>query len=369
LADFNLPIYKQRRLVLVDFMRAGTGDPSLIRPAVDDRGYTGTEHGAIVGVVAGETVMVRLRRLRLAPNAEVYVTSDDPTSAAIVYPVGGKLDHGAWTDFQIKGIVGGTPRVVKLFARFGSATGPIIGRMVAWVFVRLTVRITPHIVAIASATGAAVASAASVADVMTRVQAIWRPCGVDFDVKSTVNDAHTFANPGRIAWRSEVSTLLANNFATGNINAHFVHRIDISGSTGVLGLGFSPANAVRFVLPHPGVILGDETASGINRAGDAMWLGNDLAHELGHFFQLDHPEKKDSANARYDLWSRRMLMHPDNLQPTRGDWTDQFGYGTSGTGVRRGCMITMKNLAQLTTDGECTTARTTISTPPGPYGT
>lgn len=366
MADIALPIYKQRRLVPVAFVRAGQGNPTLFHPALDDRGYTGAEHGPIIGVFQGDTVFVRLQRLRLDPGADVYVTSDNPVAASIVYPLGGKLDHGAEADFQIKGLIGGMPQPVKIFARFGSATGPIIGRMLAWVLLPLTLRITPHVAAIASATGAAVSSSIAIADLMDHVRAIWRPCGIEFVVNATVRDAYRFANPGRVAV-AELGSLLGHSYARGTINVHLVNCIDVPANPGLLGLGLNRAFVTANRLPRPGIILADTNLNGSNRAADAMWLGNDLAHEIGHFLRLEHPEKKQPPNECKDFWSRRMLMHNFNLQAPSRDWRDQFGYGSSGGDIRRGCMITMKNLAQLTTDGECKTARDTVISPAGPY--
>jgi hypothetical protein len=367
LPSIQLPIYKHRKLVPVAFVRAATGNPSLTHPAVDDRGYTGTEHGPIVGVLQGDTVTVRLERVRLASDADIYVTSDDPASAAILTPATGKLPSGAHADFQIRGVVGGNPKVVKIFARFGSATGPILGRLAAWVFTPLVLRITPHVASIASATGAAVASTVVVANVMDLVTAIWRPCGIRFTIGATVNDAYTFAVPGQVAWGAEATQLLGHSFVPSTINAHFVNCINDSTSAGVLGWGLSRTWCNANGLANPGIILGDTNRNGSIRTTDAMWIANDLAHEIGHFLRLDHPERKEPPNERTDLWSRRLLMHNFNLQGASGDWHDHFGYGMSGTDVRRGCMITTKDLTQLTTDGECTTSRATITSPSGPY--
>lgn len=367
MTDIQLPIYKQRRLVPVAFVRAVSGNPSLTRPAVDDRGYTGSEHGPIAGVVEGETVTVRLERVRIDAGADVYLTSDDPAIATIASPAGGKLATGAHADFEIKGVSGGNPKVVKLHARFGSATGPIIGRMAAWVFQRLTLRITPHVASIKSASAAAVASAVVVGNVMDLVKAIWRPCGIDFTVNATINDAYTFANPGRVTWGAEATQLLGHSFAAATINAHFVKCIDDPTSPGTLGWGLSRTWCNAHGLSHPGVILGDDNLSGSSRAADAMWIANDLAHEIGHFLRLDHPENGVPPAERKDLWSRRLLMHNFNLQGPSGNWHDHFGFGSSGTDIRRGCMVSMKNLAQLTTDGECSTSRATITNPAGPY--
>ena len=119
-------------------------------------------------------------------------------------------------------------------------------------------------------------------------------------------------------------------------------------------------SAATFGMPNPGIILADTTA-GATR--DAMWWANDMAHEIGHFFTLWHPENLQPPNEREDTWSRRELMHNFNHMGTIGNWKDNVGYGN----LNRGCFVSMKDLSQLVTDNECTTARGTIGGAAGPY--
>ena len=105
--------------------------------------------------------------------------------------------------------------------------------------------------------------------------------------------------------------------------------------------------------------------SGSVRANDSLWLANDLAHEIGHFFGLWHYYDTGGAGAtpRSDTWAYRMLMHNYNTRAPEGTWRDDIGYGNT----RRGHLVTFKDLTQTPTDGECTTARQTINGAAGPY--
>jgi hypothetical protein len=362
----SLPVYKVRRIAPVRFERAATGNPDVAKPDVDDRGFAGAEHGPVVGVTAGDTVTVRLVRERIDKAHSLFAVSKTPTVAEVVG--GAQLPAQEKVDLQIKGAQGGEPKTAVIEIHSGSAGGPVVHRLTVWVFTRVTVSLTPHNVAIAGAGGAAaVASAVNVASVMGLVKAIWRPCGIDIKVETTVNDSPTYAAAGSVRWDAEVKNLVATYNKAGTINAYFVNCIVLPGNPGVLGLGFSKAIAPTFGLAGSAILLGDTNVNGANRVADTMWLANDLAHEVGHFFGLDHPEKLQPPNERKDLWSRRLLMHNFNLQAASGDWRDDFGYGKVGNQPRRGCMVTNKNLTQLTTDGESSTVRTTVNGPGGPY--
>jgi hypothetical protein len=377
---FPHEVYKTQRIVPVRFLRAVPGDPDLSFPDPDDRGYfrvgatTGTDRGHVIGVCQGDDVWVKLRREKLEDTAPLFVTSSDPAiMKARDNTGGGDAVHNSHEPLiKITGVSGGQPKTAEVQIRFGSKTGPIIGILNVWVFAILNVNITPHNVTISDATGAGIGSAANIGTVMDQVKAIWRPCGVDFTIAATKNDNVVFANAGQAQWQGEINTLLSTNWAPGTINAYFINQIVMAGLPGILGLGLSRPNSVAFGTPNPGVILGDTNVSGSNRAADAAWLANDLAHEIGHFFTLEHPDRKSpppNTNVRFDTWAVRMLMHNFNKRAARTDWRNDVGYGAT----RRGCLITMKDLvdsgnaAHHSTDNECLTSRTAIRTPPGPY--
>jgi len=376
---FDYKVYKSQRIVPLRFERAVTGQPVLGKPDIDDRGYyravitAGNDHGHAIGIMQGNESEIKVERVRIDNNAELYVTSSD-AAAITVTDSGGtdKLPASKTATLKIKGIKGaaGTnPQTAKVEIRYGSGAGPIIGEISVWVFKKVTVKLTPHNVTIKSSTAAGIASSVNITNVINLVKAFWEPCGVDFTVDPIQNETVTFANAGDVKWKPEVNTLLNTNYVANSINAYFVNRIVITGSTGVLGLGISRPNKVAFSLSNPGIILGDKNVSGTARATDTHWLANDLAHEIGHFFTLEHVDKKNSASARNDTWAVRMLMHPSNKRGSQGNWRDDVGYGTR----YRGGLITLKNLTDSSnasnhsTDGETLIARGVINGATGPY--
>jgi hypothetical protein len=365
-------IYKSHRMVMVRFKRACTGNPQIDKPDIDDRGATGTtDHGPVVGICEGDTITVRLSRELIANNAQLFITSTDNTVVKVVSPPLGKLPNTVDMDIQLKGLSGGNPKTAKLQVRYESNVGRIIHELIVWVYTPVDVDITPHMVTI-TGTG----TIANLNEIMTLLKAIWRPCGVKFSVGATKNDPLAFATAGVVSdapWYStadprgasltELNTLLSTTSVANTINAYFVNQI---GTVGTLGYGISRASAITHKFTKPGVVLADRTAGSARE--DVMHWANDLAHEIGHFFGLWHPESLQPPNVRKDTWSRRMLMHNFNLMHGKGVYpAPPLLEGADYGDRRRGCFITMKNFAQLTTDGECATSRATINSAAGPY--
>jgi hypothetical protein len=93
--------------------------------------------------------------------------------------------------------------------------------------------------------------------------------------------------------------------------------------------------------------------------------GNDFAHELGHFLDLDdHVDDLGANNFRFDIWARRCLMfrfnpyadvtvvtpnHPVAEPAFRND----VGYGAQ----LRGALISVKDRVGDTRDGELARSR------------
>lgn len=357
-------IYKERRLVLLRWKRATTGNPNAAKPEVDDRGFRSPELAPIVGVLAGKQITVRLERVAIDASAKLVLKSSDVTAMKVVSPADGVVPNGATADIQLEGVTGGDPKEAVLEVHHDSDTGPLLSRLVVRVFTERRVRITPHLVTIAQTGGAvpAVATTANVNAIMDHVRAIWAPAGVAFTVGASVNENLTFATAGVVSdnpFPGEINTLLATNHVANTINVYFVGGI---GTGNTLGYGFSRPSSVTFGTGNPGIILADQAGG---QAHDTPWAGNDLAHEIGHFLQLWHPNNLQPPNEREDTWCRRMLMHNFNTEVIQGNWKDDVGYGALGGSARRGALVTHKDIPHITTDGEVRTARAAVLS--GPY--
>lgn len=361
----DLPIYNERRVTMLRWERARHGDPHRKYPEVDDRGTRTPEFASVVGLTEGDEVLVRVQRVLIDNAVDLYAVSSDATKVDVIAPVDGKLAAAQDTDLTIKGLAGGNPNEAKIEVHFGSKTGPIVGVLVARCYTLRRVRITPHLVTIADPGGVGgIPSTANVNDIMRHVRAIWRPCGIDFTVNPTSNDAVNFGTAGIVSdnpFPGELVNLLATNWVANTINVYFVHQI---GTATTLGYGFSRPSSVAFGTGNPGIILGDQRPPGV--VHDTPWAGNDLAHEAGHFLQLWHPNNQQPPNEREDTWSRRMLMHANNRLPVMGNWKDDnVGYGKLGGRPRRGALVTHKHILHFATDNETSTARSAILA--GPY--
>jgi hypothetical protein len=377
-------VHNTQRLVLVKFQRAVTGNPDPSCPDPDERGYgSGTgERGPVIGILQGKTVKVTLRRGKIDLNASLVLKTSDSCIVTVADPASGAVPAGQQTDIQLTGVDGGTDsKSARIEAHFQSDSGPIVGVLYVRVFKAVDVDITPHFVSIGHGSAAPVAPIADVAAIMAVVRAVWVHYGVTFTVGAVQPKTISLGSAGIVSdnpFPGELAKMLANrwpdhtnNWIPNTINVYFIHQI---GTGNTLGYGFSRASAGTFHVPNPGILLGDRTA-GSGRVDVTHW-GNDLAHEIGHFFRLWHPESAQPPNEREDTWSRRELMHNFNLMRGRNPWPANDGDGhpfkfrprfaDAGYGpARRGCFVSIKNLTQLTTDGELGTARGAINS--GPY--
>jgi hypothetical protein len=381
--SFKYEVYKTQRVALVTFKRYIKGAPEFYFPDVDNRGCfrsntngTGFDRGPVVGVTEGDDIYVELKRKRIDKDAPLFVTSSDKTRMLVN---GGteKLANSVSTALVITGVSGSSfakPNGAKVEIRYGSNTGVIIGELSVWVFNKLNVNLIPHRITIQDAAGTSVAPQADIRAITGLVNAIWQPCGINFTVAPVQNETLTRPTAGQLDWKAGFNDLLSRFWVAGSINAYFVRQLNRP-NPGVLGVGLSRARVTVDAsdpnpLPNPGIFLGDRSQNGIVRHTDVHWLANDLAHEIGHFFQIEHIDKRNSNNPRDDTWARRILMHPINTRNKNNNWRDDVGYGKT----YRGSLITMKDLTDTNnattnhiTDPEYFTARTTINSSAGPY--
>src|SRR6266567_8343143 len=108
----QLKVRKNKQIVVpIRFVRAVTGPAVADAPDVDGRGFTmGTRpgtwgstdtRGAMVSVQEGDTVRVRVLHEDIDAGAPLFVTSTDPSIAAIAGSAGPLQNNGI---FQITGV-------------------------------------------------------------------------------------------------------------------------------------------------------------------------------------------------------------------------------------------------------------------------
>lgn len=380
----TIPAFGLRRVVLVRCTRAALGDPVGDAPDVDERGYGDPYPGPLTSIASGRTVKVALLRINLDTTTPLFVESSDPSALTIADPANGAVAAQERADLQLTGVDGGTSfRTAEVRIRIGSASGPVIHSLFVLVLKPVTVRMTPHRVTINGAHASGTAPLADVDTIMAKVADIWVHAGVTIKVQPVQDASITLQTPNIVSdnpFPGELKKMLADKWPDGTtnwipntINAYFVSQL---GTASTLGFGFSRQSFSGFGLPNPGILLGDRTAHS-TRSG-LIHYANDLAHEVGHFFTLWHAGNKEPPNEREDTWSRRMLMHNFNGMRGIDPWPANDGDGhpfaerprfnNAGYGdLRRGCMITLRDLPQFTGDGECLTARAAILSAAGPY--
>jgi hypothetical protein len=393
-------------IVPVRVDRAVRGAPVIDAPDVDDRGFVNNRavglnvddaRGALFGMTLGDTVRVRVVREDLDDGAPLFVTagtSGAPQVQIAQPPGGGPL--AADGVFSVRAIAD-TLAGQKLEIRMGSTIGPVIAEADPHVFSPLTLNITPHVCSIHQSAAPAAGrrdpriggntlDATQLDALFEIIRAIWRAAGVQFNIGAIREETFTgftrddFASrqpPGGGA--SEEDTVISRNPAANTCNIYFVRNMDRS-----LGVGVNFESRAGEGLSRSGIIIGVEgsssdvagtTITGRSSAGADLIheIGNDVAHEIGHFLTLSHADRVDSPGLR-DTYGRRHLMHPNNLLPqavtgagasaTSVPRFDDIGYGVGGGGAgHRGCLITLKDHPTHRTDGETVQARRRFRSP------
>ncbi len=330
-------------IVPVRFTRAVTGAPAAGAPEVDDRGFAlGTRpgtwgatdaRGAMVAVAAGDTIQVKVLREDIDAAAPLFVTSTDPSLAAVASPSGGG-PLSANGVFQLSGVSDKISQPVKIQVRLGAADGPVLGEMEPHIFQLRERRIRMHLVTINGTP--TVRTAQSLVAVVDEINQIWRPAGIRFlynPAETREETINGFVTAGRIGSAvSEFSRVINLRPDPNAVNMYCVQDID-----GAFGLTFS--NSVARPTGF-GIAIRDDSVSNSN------------AHELCHFLDNDEHSTVATAggpNVRTDMWVRRRLLSVPNPFPATGiAHRDDVGYGASV----RGAQITVKDLPGDPFDGE-----------------
>lgn len=380
----KLEVYKDHRIVPIRFERAKHGDPDINFPDIDDRGHAAVVpevnglaasdpvRGPVIGMIKDQAIKIRMVRELIDKSAPLHITSSDTDVVTVVSPAAGKpAAKSKNVKIELKGghFAGATPKSAKIEVRFNSATGPILHELTVYVFNRLPVIITPHVVTINGPTGTGgSAPSVNVGQVMDMVKAIWACCGVTYVVQPTRSWAISLPTANQMrglddAARADINGIIGTNWQANSVNVYFVKQI-----SDACGYGFSKATHAGWGVNHPSVFLGERCGG---TARSTYWWANDFAHELGHFFTLSHPSDGPPATratwCRFETWCMRFLMHnnnktfrPPDPPPQFWDGYNDFGYGDNF----RGAMIPFKNVrtgAGAGRDAHCSTARNHIA--------
>ncbi len=339
-------------IVPLRFGRAVTGSSVADAPDVDDRGFAmgnrpGTwgstsARGAMVGITAGDTVHIKVRREDIDGTAKLFVTSSDTSVVTVTAPQGELAVDGI---FSIKGLVDVISVPVKIQVHLGSATGPVLGEMEPHIFQLRQRRVVAHLVTINGTP--TTRSKDTLVQLFQDVNVVWRAAGIEFlyNKDETLNDPiNGFATAGTVStnlhanpptW-GEFSRVLNLRPDANAVNVYFVKS-----ANEWTGLTFDNENA----RPNGyGVVLVDN--------GNA----HDLAHELGHFLDLDLHAGEDTAghHVRDDVDSERRMMFDwdplDNAQPA---YRHDVGYGD----LVPGNLIDLKDFGADPTDGALARSR------------
>ena len=363
-------IYDGHRFVPVRFRRLDSKRASKRNPELDERGYDDGRFGPVVSVMTGETIQVRMENLHISDSTSLNFVSSPPTAVQI----NRNGDIIELTGLAGAGAMKAEPQTAKIEVRFGSDTGPLLGRLYVDVYDVITVATVVHSVSIGQSGHPEIVSVGPdlnndhIETLLGGLNSIWNAAGIQFALadkefveKGTVRPWLNF--PGNVFrsgenWLRETTTLSA----VGSMKENEFEMIAILNQVD---------NCLNmFVVPS--IEDGNIVALGKRGQGVALRSGslgaNSLsriaAHEAGHFLNLSHPGtysfKGNGDNVTIldgvvhdispqDYWSCRTLMYkserlrdesvpdplPNFVRQRRRQ--DDVGYGAGIPGTMLGC--------------------------------
>jgi hypothetical protein len=214
---------------------------------------------------------------------------------------------------------------------------------------------------------------------LQRVNDIWRPYGIKFQMLPWKERHVTLQRAGEVS-NEDMTREISHVFDhIGNprykIGVYFVRAIRkpdpvLNRVQGPFGVTLSP---LRCPNKRIGIVMQDRS-EGASAQEQARRTGDTLAHEIGHFLGLannfggstrTHTEDDPAVRSRHDCWTVRRLMlgtAPDAIAAGRpwawvnGSWNP----ASVDPGIRgkiRGNMVSLRHLPQDHTDNECINAR------------
>ncbi len=375
MADFNMSVWDNERVFMVDFGRApASKHPHRACPDIDCYGYVDEahpdEHGPIVSARIGQPqVNVRFYRTEISTQARLYAMegTDNPGRIRIIQPRGGLLPQNRECTISFRPLAAGR---TSIDIRYFWPDGPVIGRLYVDVRRTSTIKVRAHIVTF-NGNGhemrvfgedrpAGMTSVdhltRRVATLLTGTNHVLEPHGIMLDLKETVQSAWTNATLGT---DPDDTTQLMHAMAfspnrdRNRLNLYLVNANSLPFAFSG-GLGPNIAWAVATGRRWP------DNATG--RVGSGVALDTNthnipeqyLAHEFGHIFSLcriitsgagigsalQWHTTGDVAGAgnthghasRDDTISRRRLMYNTSLRPSDKAWRTEVGYGNNTEG-------------------------------------
>lgn len=361
------------RRYLIDFWRAPTKQVGFSQadcPHPDTR--SGDTPAVGCGLFQGKDKSYKARTFKVKLEAAGYVV--DEAIAAKLYLT--NRDHPEVAAPQgvvdpqerLMEIEAKTPGTATLEVRWRDAKGPVLAEIEAHVFKLRHLKLAVHLMEIRTAAGAGGArwTEAEARTLVDRVNAIWCPVGIRFDIAQIRVEAF---NTGRVAdsvtdddgnagtWESD--TLAKAHNVAARINVYLVQQLTDRTPGPPVQLAVSNANGFQ-------ITVNGQRSLFVRRNPNGAVLARTSAHELGHMLRLAHakqyPHSDESEDAagnkkifRHDIDSRSRLMgylsQYDLRAPVR-PWQNT-GYGRPGAGnVYKGALITLKKLKRDSTDDE-----------------
>ena len=382
--DFEIVLWDNARVYMLDWGRAKTGAPHFKFPDIDEVGFQDAafpnEHGPVVSAMVGQfDASVSFYRTEVSKAAKLFAVSLDPGIAKITAPAGGQLAGDVSQNIEFEAVAAGR---TAFEIRYNQLDGPVLGRLYVQIYEKILIKMHVHIVTIVQrdASGAIKARVdppnpflgancstrdekiARIKAVVRDANHVWIPHGIGFVMDDVVDTEW-----GRTEIGSDKTALIPTDlFQPGALSPN---RSATQVNVYCVPLNFADAAAMGVdpVLAAKLKVLFRDTG-GVQHNPGALYLasayqphednfGTTIAHELGHYMTLAaNSDPKHSTSdlpggpeaIRDDIVTRRRLMYlADGLMdpfPARYSWRAETSYGRGKSAGRQGAFITHRRL-------------------------